>query len=277
MYFTIEIHINHTHDNTTFIPVLMSKNKHQRRKVLPPTPPPTQSVSASENDTTNQCTDTVASATVAPSDTPSASPMRISPQCGLIVIDHFYTNPMETRDFILTQPFTVMGNYPGKRTISYATEELKQIFQSYVYPFGGKITEFHIPKPDMSDAATIYNGAFQYATARDRSWVHLDGFNNWAGVLYLTPDAPLSAGTGFYRYRDGPLYTKREMEVAGKKTETDKASQDITKWEKVDTVGNVFNRLILFNAYRFHMSLDYFGDSKENGRLFQVFFFSTEQ
>jgi len=26
----------------------------------------------------------------------------------------------------------------------------------------------------------------------------------------------------------------------------------------------------------FHASLDYFGDDKENGRLFQLFFFDTE-
>jgi hypothetical protein len=61
------------------------------------------------------------------------------------------------------------------------------------------------------------------------------------------------------------------------KKDTDNSSQDMTKWELVDKVANVFNRLILFDARRYHMSLDYFGDSKENGRLFQVFFFSTEK
>jgi hypothetical protein len=34
---------------------------------------------------------------------------------------------------------------------------------------------------------------------------------------------------------------------------------------------------LFFNSNRFHMSMDYFGDTKENGRLFQVFFFSTER
>ena len=67
------------------------------------------------------------------------------------------------------------------------------------------------------------------------------------------------------------------MELLNNKTEIDRWSQDLTKWQKVDTVGNVFNRLILFNSNRFHMSMDYFGDSKETGRLFQLFFFSTER
>jgi predicted O-methyltransferase YrrM len=199
-----------------------------------------------------------------------------SPSCGLIVIDNFYNNAYETRKYVLTQEFLVRGNYPGQRTISYANEHLREIIQKYVEPFGGKITDFPIPKEDGSDAAKIYNGSFQFTTSRDRSWVHIDGFNNWAGVLYLTPNAPLSSGTSFYNFYDGTT-CKRDMELLENKEETDKYSQDITKWKKVDQVGNVFNRLILFNSNRFHMSMDYFGDSKENGRLFQVFFFSTEK
>ena len=199
-----------------------------------------------------------------------------APSCGLIVIDNFYNNPYETRNYILTQEFSVKGNYPGRRTKSYANEHLKEIIQKYVEPFGGKITEFPIPQKDGSDEAIIYNGSFQYTTSRDRSWIHIDGFNNWAGIVYLTPDAPLTSGTCFYRFYDGSM-CKDDMEILGNKDETDKWSQDLTKWKEVDKVGNVFNRLILFNSNRFHMSMDYFGDSKENGRLFQVFFFSTEK
>jgi hypothetical protein len=44
----------------------------------------------------------------------------------------------------------------------------------------------------------------------------------------------------------------------------------------VDRFGNLFNRLIMYRADNYHMSLDYFGSNKENGRLFQVFFFNTE-
>jgi hypothetical protein len=202
--------------------------------------------------------------------------MKKSPSCGLIIIDNFYNNAIETRNYILTQDFFVKGNYPGKRTKSYANEELKSIIQKYVEPFGGKITEFPLPKEDGTDSSKIYNGSFQYTTSRDRSWVHIDGYNNWAGVLYLTPDAPLSSGTSFYNFYDGTTCAS-DMKILDNKKEIDRWSQDLTKWKKVDEVGNVFNRLILFNSNRFHMSMDYFGDCKENGRLFQVFFFSTER
>jgi len=196
------------------------------------------------------------------------------PSCGLIVIDNFYKNPYETRKYILTQEFSVRGNYPGQRTVSHATQHLKDIIQGYVMPFGGKITDF--PIPDDKSNASIYNGSFQYTTSRDRSWVHIDGYNNWGGVLYMTPNAPLSSGTAFYKFNDGAA-CELDRNILENKTQTDMYSQDMTKWQLVDRAGNIFNRLILFNSKRFHMSMDYFGDSKENGRLFQVFFFSTEK
>ena len=183
---------------------------------------------------------------------------------------------METRNFILTQDFKVTGNYPGRRTKSYANNSLKERIQKYIEPFGGKITQFPMPSEDNSDAETIYNGSFQYTTSRDKTWIHNDGWNNWAGVVYLTPNAPVSSGTGIFRYNDGTT-TIKEAEERGIKNLTDQHSQDYTKWELVDKVGNVFNRLILFNSNQFHCSLDYFGTNKENGRLFQVFFFSTEK
>lgn len=194
----------------------------------------------------------------------------------LIIVDNFYNNVNEVRSFVLTQEFTVKGNYPGQRTVSYATEDLKNIIQKYVEPFAGKIIEFPIPKLDQSDAATIYNGSFQYTVARDRSWIHTDKWNNWAGVLFLTPEAPLSAGTAFYRFMDGSR-SQEDTNFLQNQDQIDRFTQDLTKWELVDRVGNVFNRLILFDAHNYHMSQDYFGDSKENSRLFQVFFFSTER
>uniref|UniRef100_A0A6C0KNX3 Prolyl 4-hydroxylase alpha subunit Fe(2+) 2OG dioxygenase domain-containing protein n=1 Tax=viral metagenome TaxID=1070528 RepID=A0A6C0KNX3_9ZZZZ len=197
------------------------------------------------------------------------------PSCKLIIVDNFYNNAMETRNFILSQEFSVKGNYPGQRTVSYANEHLKDVIQKYVEPFAGKIVDFPLPNND-SDTNDIYNGAFQYTLAKDRSWMHTDKWNNWAGIVFLTPDAPLSSGTAFYRFNDGAM-SQEDTDILLNQDEVNRFSQDLTKWELVDKVGNVFNRLILFDANRYHVSCDYFGDTKENGRLFQVFFFSTER
>ena len=47
------------------------------------------------------------------------------------------------------------------------------------------------------------------------------------------------------------------------------------KWELIDYVGNKYNRLVLFQGFRSHRSMEYFGDNINNGRLFQTWFFDT--
>ena len=56
-----------------------------------------------------------------------------------------------------------------------------------------------------------------------------------------------------------------------------KDAQDMTKWELVDRIGNVYNRLVLYRGDHFHISMDYFGQDINDGRLFQTFFFDTEK
>lgn len=181
----------------------------------------------------------------------------------IIIIDNFYTNVDSTREFILTQPFNVTGNFPGKRTVSYSNNKIKEIFENAI---GKEITYW----------PNEYNGSFQYTTGDMDSWVHRDE-TSWAGVLYLTPDAPASSGTGFFRHKRTGIETKDEYYNAEKKIqdELDEDGNNLDKWEMIDYVGNKYNRLILFQGTRNHRSMKYFGDNKENGRLFQLWFFDT--
>lgn len=48
---------------------------------------------------------------------------------------------------------------------------------------------------------------------------------------------------------------------------------DRSKFELVDTAGNVFNRLVLFDAKCIHSANEYFGTNITNSRLFHLFFF----
>ena len=189
----------------------------------------------------------------------------------LVVVDEFLSDPNVVREFALSQTFNVSGNYPGTRTDSFATESLRDAIQTHLAPYG-KIVHFPIGGENGSN----YNGAYQYTTSRDRSWIHTDSRNNWAGVLYLTPEAPASSGTGFFRHRQTGVSTSKEAKHVGCIDLLNDHSQDVTRWEKVAEVGNVFNRLVLFDADQWHTSLDYFGSDKYTGRLFQTFFFSIE-
>ena len=51
---------------------------------------------------------------------------------------------------------------------------------------------------------------------------------------------------------------------------------DSTEFEVVDVVGNIYNRMVLFDSKMFHAASNYFGKNLENGRLFQLFFFDLE-
>lgn len=184
----------------------------------------------------------------------------------IIVIDHFYEDPLYVREFCLkrTSEFVHHEYHPGIRSPGYATLQHRDIFNSILEPVHGKIVEFNTAKK-------YTNGSFQLNVARDqKSWIHVDSYDhNWAGIIYLTPDAPLSGGTGFYRYKNGAIF---EDDRGGSKN-----GYDNSKWEIVSTIGNVFNRLILFRPNQYHMSLDYFGEDFNDGRLMQIFFFSTEK
>ena len=182
----------------------------------------------------------------------------------VVIVDNFYNNPYEVREFALSQEFSVYGNYPGQRTQPDVNSEVRDIIQDLIYFNAGKITNWE----------GEYTGAYQYTTSRDRSWIHADNTTNWAGVCYLTPDAPVTAGTGLFRHKETGLMKAPEDEALLDKIYND--AQDVTKWDLVDVIGNVFNRLVLYRGDIFHSSLDYFGTNKENGRLFQTFFFNTE-
>ena len=176
----------------------------------------------------------------------------------LVIAENFYNNPDETRQFVLSQPFDVVGNYPGARTKPLINDSIKQAISALVAA-AGPVTNWH------EDCG--FTGAFQMCTAQDRTWIHADSFNTWAGVCYMTPNAPVSGGTSLYRHK---ATGNRE------KIDSDYESYDYTKWEEVDRIGNIYNRIILYRGNMFHASIDYFGSTYEDGRLFQTFFFDTE-
>jgi len=193
--------------------------------------------------------------------------MRISP----IVIDDFYVDPYGVREMALNENFEVSGNYPGARTPPFLNKSIFDIVQKSIEFAGGKIINW-----DNSE----YTGAFQFTTSRDRSWIHADETTMWAGVCYLTPKAPLSSGTGLFKHKETGLESAPKNGDGSYDRELMKLiyrdSQDMTKWELTDRVANKFNRLVLYRGDLFHMSLDYFGQDKYDGRLFQTFFFDSE-
>jgi hypothetical protein len=175
----------------------------------------------------------------------------------LLIIEDFYTSPDTVRSYALQQEFNVTGNFPGVRSKPYLSNDVKAAIDVNMQ-FAGGVTNW------LEDSG--YTGSFQLATATDRTWIHTDYNNMWAGVIYLTPDAPHTAGTALYRHKETGEH---------RKTTTDYEGYDYTKWDKFDVIGNKYNRLIIYRGDLFHASLDYFGNNPNNCRLFQTFFFNT--
>ena len=175
-----------------------------------------------------------------------------------IVVDNFYKNPDTIREFALQQNFVENPEYhKGKRAIdpSFRFPELKLEFEKI------------IGKPIKNWDTYGVNGCFQYCTAEDKAVYHVD-IQSYAGIIYLTPDSPPNAGTSFYRSK-----TTKKMKPDNDENVFKTGYYDSTQFDLVDTVGNVYNRLILFDSKMIHAAPVYFGNNIENGRLFQLFFF----
>ena len=177
----------------------------------------------------------------------------------LRVFDSFYSNPDVVRNYALSLDFKNQENYPG-----YRTDVLCQTdFDNAIKTLGDTLGRGINPG--------TFHTSFQYTTEEDESWVHSDR-SEWAGVLYLTPNAPVDSGTTILRHKESGDYHWYD----GCKSDHnyDGSEHDLSKWDPIVTVGNVYNRLVIYSGKYYHRSnVPGFGHDKHTGRLFQVFFF----
>ena len=171
-----------------------------------------------------------------------------------LIIDDFLDDPDEIRNFLIDNkvPFEIKGPYPGQRTPPVDNQVYKNMIVEKLH----EVLPFKIKMYPLSYV-------FQLCLSIDKSWIHLDP-SDWTGVLYLTPNAPIESGT---------LLFKEDLELVNKIREPGGSGK--TKAHVMSTLGNVYNRLVLWRGSEIpHKSnLAGFGDCLENGRLTQVFFF----
>lgn len=179
----------------------------------------------------------------------------------LWIVDNFYKDPYAIREFALNQEFEENINYyKGNRTKKqYIVPGTKESFEKIIGKKITKWTETH----GMC-------GRFQYCTAQDDLVYHCDG-QTLAGMIYLTPDAPYSCGTSLFAHKRTGLRNENDFEDVNVFDET--GFYDRSKFDLVDTAGNVFNRLVIFDAKCIHSANEYFGTDITNSRLFHLFFF----
>lgn len=188
-------------------------------------------------------------------------------------MDGFYEKPDQIREIALSKDFHESTYHKGKSTREqFLFPGLKERFEELL---GRKIVKWQ---------EHGRNGVFQYCVAGDTLVYHSD-LQSYAGVVFLTPDAPPQSGTTFYRSREFGLDhcpSDDEARAMGFQNAGEMVRRmyggrllDRTAWEKVDEIGNVYNRLALWNGNRVHSASEYFGSTKEDGRLFHIFFFDA--
>jgi len=181
------------------------------------------------------------------------------------VVDNFYSDPMAVRKFAQEQEYIDGGlgrGFIGKRTYNqYLFSGIKEAFESIM---GKRITKWE--EHGM-------NGRFQLNTAGEPIVYHCDD-QDYAAMIYLTPDAPSSCGTSTFRHRATKIYHKEDPNI--RSAFNYKTFLDATPYEKVDQFGNMFNRLVIFDAGSIHGANEYFGTDMEDGRLWHMFFFDAE-
>lgn len=194
----------------------------------------------------------------------------------IIVIDNFYTNPGAIRKLAIEDQYVSVAklNYPGYQSQRiFSSDKLQKSFEEL------------IDKEILVQPERFTFGGFRLITEDTGRMpkIHADSID-WAVLIFLTPNAPLDKGVGFYRHKEtgleGPPSDRKARELGFEDSfeferqiiHRDQA--DLNCWELVTSVSPVYNRIVMFRGRDlYHAPIGGFGDSPENCRITHNFFF----
>jgi hypothetical protein len=205
----------------------------------------------------------------------------------IIVIDDFHDNPSEVRQFALSREYPTPKNhtYPGLNSTRsldgiYYNDKMHDRIQSAI----GRTVIPQSPDKTGGDC-----GYFRISLAADsfEQDIHVDPGSDWGGVLFLNIGSQCDpeSGTSFWRHKkfgsERVPMTPEEGKIYGYSDYEELRSNiiygdglDRSLWDRYCFVPMKYNRLVLFSPYLWHSHGTNFGDSIENGRLVQLFFYS---
>ena len=195
------------------------------------------------------------------------------------IIENFYQAPDDMRKFALAQEYTFCKNrqnleyvYPGSRT-----KDLFDLDARLHEKICKKLVSvFHNAEHDTMRWAI--STSFQSVTQEyGKGVLHTDQNTVFAGVLYLTPEAPLHSGTSLFKPNksfDEAKYLQalddNDARFRAGKIEMDTCYHSM--FDEIVRVNNVYNTLIIYEGQHFHAANEFFGKTLQDSRLAQVFF-----
>lgn len=218
--------------------------------------------------------------------------MKVSGRRSIIVVEDFYSDPDSIREYALTQQYYwPYPNWKYWKTSWYRPLHLcpfkssPTIIKCLEDAVGEKIDMRHwnanypidegshpiTGHPDAKQAC-LWNGSFHAKYANEimpSAAVHnhvVDSWNpcgehGWAGIVYLNPSANVKNGLNLWANID----PDRQLDWM----------TPSRNWFLVDSLANIYNRLILCRANLPHSGSNGFGEDISTSRMFQTFFFRT--
>lgn len=217
----------------------------------------------------------------------------------LVIVDDFYADPQAVRDYALRQefyyPYQANGRIADGEEPNWLASRFREaneclfkssptLIERLENVTGESIDIDHWMRtfPTLADGKAareatdedtcLWNCCFHVKPGRPQplgEGVHNHvtdvwnavGKDGWAGIVYLSPEAPIGGGLKTWRNRqpghDFDWMTPGE------------------NWELLDDIGNLYNRLVLARGDVPHSGSEGWGRDVETGRLFQTFFFKT--
>jgi hypothetical protein len=202
----------------------------------------------------------------------------------IVIIDDFYDNPYEVRQYALSLDYPEPHDkytYPGKNSDGeYYSEEIHSTIENRLGNY------FDYPK-QKGQAGYFRLSPESSSFQQD---IHVDPIWNIGGVLFLNPpnQCEPDAGTSFWIHNrlqiESVPKTSEEGRLLGYTTYDDVRREliygdglDRSKWTCYCKVPYKFNRLVLFDPFLWHSHGANFGTTKENSRLVQLFFLNFKK
>lgn len=180
----------------------------------------------------------------------------------------FFKNPDRVRQVAMQQQYYRMddhpmgGNYPGFRTmcLNNITPDIFSEVANRLYEVLG-----------FDDSRGVHlESMFQWCNKADQppEWVHRDNLYfdpNTVGIVYLHPNPPPNSGTELYTLKDEYEYRDSFHD-----------HPERYKYNVMKTFKNEYNKLILYDPLEYHDSLDCFGETIDDSRMWMMFFAKIE-
>ncbi|CAN1487441.1 hypothetical protein MCEKH45_00095 [Methylophilaceae bacterium] len=195
------------------------------------------------------------------------------------IVENFYDNPDAIRKFALAQEYKfsheqneIVHVYPGCRTRDLSDLD-KTLYDKVCTKL---ISVFHIPDHDHM-RWEIRSGFQSVSSKYGKGVIHTDGDTIFAGLLYLTPNAPLNAGTSLFKKNKS--FNEKAYKQALDENDKKFRSGDVemltdyhSMFDEVARFSNMYNSLVIYEGDNFHAANDFFGETLNDSRLTQVFF-----